>query len=142
MCNASDFVICAILGQHTDNKKHVIYYSNRTLNDSQMNYTITEKKFLAAVFALEKFLPYLLESKIIIFIDHSALRYLMMKKDVKARLIRWILFLQEFDLEIWDKKGVEISLLIISRIFQTLHVTNYPSMDFSDEKLLGVFREP
>jgi len=49
-----------------------------------MNYTTAEKKFLAVVFALGKFCPYLLGSKIIIFTDHSALRYLMMKKDAKA----------------------------------------------------------
>jgi len=52
MCDASDFAIGAILGQRMDNKQHVIYYSSRTLNDAQMNYTTTEKEFLAVVFAL------------------------------------------------------------------------------------------
>ena len=74
-----------------------------TLNDAQQNYTTTEKEFLAVVFALEKFQPYLLGSKTVIFTDHSALKYLMIKKEAKARLIRWILLLQEFDLEIQDK---------------------------------------
>jgi len=100
MCDASDFFIDDVLGQHIDNKQYMIYYSSRILNDAQMNYTITEKKFLIVVFALEKFHPYLLGSKIIIFTNHSMLRYLMTKKDAKARLIRWILLLQEFDLEI------------------------------------------
>ena len=107
MCDTSDFAIGAVLGQRKDNKQHVIYYSSRTLNDAQMNYTTTEKEFLAVVFALEKFRPYLLGTKTTIFTDHSALRYLMLKKDAKARLIRWILLLQEFDLKIRDKKGVE-----------------------------------
>jgi len=74
------------------------------LNDAQQNYTTTEKEFLAIVFALEKFCPYLLGFKITVFTDHSALRYLMMKKDAKARLIHWILLLQEFNLEIRNKK--------------------------------------
>ena len=82
----------------------MIYYSSRTLNDAQLNYITTEKEFLAVVFALEKFRPYLLGFKTTIFTDHSTLRYLMMKKDAKARLIRWIILLQEFDLEIRDKK--------------------------------------
>ena len=63
MCDASDFFIGAVLGQRTDNKQHVIYYSSKTLNDAQLNYTTTEKEFLAVVFALKKFRPYLLGSK-------------------------------------------------------------------------------
>jgi len=87
MCDALDLAIGAVLGQRIDNRQHVIYYSSRTLNDTQQNYTTTEKEFLAVVFVLEKFRPYLLGSKITVFTDHSALRYLMMKKDAKARLI-------------------------------------------------------
>jgi len=85
----------------------VIYYSSRTLNDAQLNYITTEKEFLAIVFALEKFWLYLLELKTTIFTDHFVLRYLMLKKDVKARVFRWIFLLQEFDFENWDKKGIE-----------------------------------
>jgi len=84
MCNASDFAIGVVLRQHINNKQHVIYYSSRTLNVAQLNYTTIEKEFLAVVFALEKFHPYLLGSKITIFTDHSVLRYLMVKKDTKA----------------------------------------------------------
>ena len=93
MCDASDFAIGPVLGQRIDNKHHVIYYSSRTLNNAQMNYTTIEKEFLAVVFALEKFCAYLLGSKTTIFTDNSAFRYLMMKKDAKTQLIRWIILL-------------------------------------------------
>ena len=65
-----------------------------------MNYTTIEKELLAVVFILEKFRSYLLGSKIMIYSDYAALRYLLSKKDTKLRLIRWILLLQEFDIEI------------------------------------------
>ncbi|RVW58422.1 Retrovirus-related Pol polyprotein from transposon 17.6 [Vitis vinifera] len=97
----------AVLGQREDGKPYVIYYASKTLNEAQRNYTTTEKELLAVVFALDKFRAYLVGSFIIVFTDHSALKYLLTKQDAKARLIRWILLLQEFDLQIRDKKGVE-----------------------------------
>ncbi|WJZ91147.1 hypothetical protein VitviT2T_010247 [Vitis vinifera] len=104
MCDASDFAIGAVLGQREDGKPYVIYYASKTLNEAQMNYTTTEKELLAVVFALEKFRAYLVGSLIVVFTDHSALKYLLTKQDAKARLIRWILLLQEFNLQIKDKK--------------------------------------
>ena len=57
------------------------------------------------VFACKKFRPYILGFHVIIHIDHAAIKYMMTKKDAKLRLIRWVLLLQVFDLEIKDKKG-------------------------------------
>nr|GEX63752.1 reverse transcriptase domain-containing protein [Tanacetum cinerariifolium] len=65
------------------------------------------KELLAIVYAFEKFRPYLVLSKTIVYTDHSALKYLLAKQDAKPRLIRWILLLQEFDVIIHDKKGAE-----------------------------------
>jgi hypothetical protein len=107
MCDASDFALGAVLGNRINKVPHAIYYASRTLNDAQLNYSTTEKELLAVIFALEKFRSYLIGSKVIIFIDHAALRYLFAKKDAKPRLIRWVLLLQEFELEIRDKKGSE-----------------------------------
>ncbi|GJR60175.1 reverse transcriptase domain-containing protein [Tanacetum coccineum] len=62
---------------------------------------------LAVVYAFEKFRSYLIMNKSIVYTDHSALKYLFAKKDAKARLLRWVLLLQEFDFKVIDTKGAE-----------------------------------
>ena len=91
MCDASDYALGAVLGQRKNKQFQPIYYASRTVNDTQQNYTTTEKELLAVVFAFEKFYSYLLLSKVIIYTDHFALKDLMAKKDAKPKLIRWIL---------------------------------------------------
>jgi len=107
MCDASDYAVGIVLGQRVDKKPYVIYYTSHTLNDAQLNYTVTEKEFLAVIFALEKFRAYLIGSHVIVYTDYSALKHLLHKKDAKPRLVRWILLVQEFDREFRDKKGSE-----------------------------------
>ena len=140
MCDASDFAIDAVLGQKINKEPHVIYYASKTLFYAQLNYTTTEKELLAVVFALEKFCSYLLGSKVLVYSDHAALKHLLSKKDTKPCLIRWILLLQEFDLEIRDKKGSENVIADhISRILveHTIGIDEVKEK-FSDEQLFAI----
>ncbi|BBN70124.1 hypothetical protein Prudu_1437S000200 [Prunus dulcis] len=75
MCDASDGAIGAVLGQRKDKKPVVICYASRTLNSAQRSHTTTEKELLAVVSALEKFRSYILRSQIVVFTDHSALKF-------------------------------------------------------------------
>ena len=83
----------------------MIFYASRSLDEDKVHLETTEKELLAIVFACDKLHPYTINSKVIVHTDRRALRYLLAKKDAKPRLIRWILLLQEFDLQIVDRKG-------------------------------------
>ncbi|KAK8652396.1 hypothetical protein V6N13_061414 [Hibiscus sabdariffa] len=88
MCDASDYAVGAVLGQRKGKVFHPIYYASKTLNGAQVNYTTTEKELLAVIFAFDKFRSYLLGAKVTVYTDHSAIKYLLSKKDAKPRLIR------------------------------------------------------
>nr|GEY96714.1 reverse transcriptase domain-containing protein [Tanacetum cinerariifolium] len=107
MCDASDFAIGAILGQRQDKHFRPIHYASKTMTEAESNYTTTEKEMLAVVYAFDKFRSYQIMNKSIVYTDHSALKYLFAKKDSKARLLQWVLHLQEFTFKVIDTKGAE-----------------------------------
>ena len=96
------------------------------------------------VYALDKFRAYLVEYDVIIFTDHSALKYLLTKQNAKARLIRWVLLLQEFNLQIKDKKGVENVAADHLLRLTIAHNTHDPPIndEFPEESLLLVESTP
>ncbi|GKF41695.1 reverse transcriptase domain-containing protein [Tanacetum coccineum] len=107
MCDASDFAIGSVLGQHHEKHFRPIHYASKIMNEAESHYTTTEKEMLAVVYAFEKFQSYLILNKSIVYTDHSALKYIFAKKHSKARLLRWVLLLQEFDFKVIDTKGAE-----------------------------------
>nr|GEX55277.1 reverse transcriptase domain-containing protein [Tanacetum cinerariifolium] len=107
MCDASDFAIGVVLGQRQDKHFRPIHYASKTMTEAESNYTMNEKEMLAVVYTFEKFWSYLILNKSIVYTDNSALKYLFAKKDSKARLLRWVLLLQEFTFKVVDTKGAE-----------------------------------
>jgi len=93
MCDTFNYVVGVVLSQRVDKLSRVICYASKTLNDAQLNYSTTEKELLAVIFAFNKFRPYLIASKVLIYTDHASLKYLLTKKDAKSYLIRGILLL-------------------------------------------------
>ncbi|GJU22306.1 reverse transcriptase domain-containing protein [Tanacetum coccineum] len=105
VCEASDFVVGAVLGQQKGKHFCLIHFDSKTLNNAQQNYTVTEKELLAVVFAFDKFRSYLVLLKNIVFTGHFALKYLFAKQDAKPRLIREKRFLQLHEL---DELGLQV----------------------------------
>jgi len=87
MCDASNFAVGVVLGQTKDKKHYAISYASKILSRPQLNYATTEKELLAVVFTIDKFRSYLVGAKVIFCIDHATLKYLLVKKDAKPRLI-------------------------------------------------------
>ncbi|GJU21139.1 reverse transcriptase domain-containing protein [Tanacetum coccineum] len=97
----------AVLGQRIEKHFRPIHYASKTMTEAESNYTTTEKEMLVVVYAFEKFRSYLIMNKSVVYTDHSALKYLFNKKDAKARLLRWVLLLHEFNFKVIDTKGAE-----------------------------------
>ena len=75
-------------------------------------------------------------AKVIVYKDYAALKYILTKKEAKPRLIRWILLLQEFDLEIKDKKGVNNSVADHLSCMTVTNTQEPPINDFLQDDIL------
>ena len=141
MCDASDHSVRAMLRRRKNKILHSICYASKTLTDAHLNYTTTEKELLAIVFAFDKFRVYLFDPKVTVYIDHLAIMYLISNKDAKLRLIKWILLLQEFDLEIIKKSTENQIADHLSRLeaYESTLTKHDITETFPDEQLLMLY---
>eukprot|EP00253_Pinus_taeda_P014958 PITA_14958 len=105
--DALDTTIGAVLGQEEDRKPYAIYYISKNLSLAELKYTITKKEFLAVIHAVNKFRHYITRYSVILYTDHSAIKYLANKPITNGRITRWLILLQEFDITIKDRPGKE-----------------------------------
>eukprot|EP00253_Pinus_taeda_P010530 PITA_10530 len=135
--DASDIALGVVLGQK-DLVPYAIYYTNKNLTPTELNYTMTKKAFLAVVHEINKFKHYITGYETFIHTDHSAIRYLMNKPITNGRVTRWLLLLQEFNIIVLDRpRKQNIVADFLSRIQNTKE--DYPVEDkFPDEYLFVV----
>ena len=91
--DASDTTLGGVLGQKENQSYYAIYFINKNLTPTELNYTVTEKEFLAVVHAINKFRHYITGYDVFVHTDHSAIRFLMNKPITSGKITRWLLFL-------------------------------------------------
>eukprot|EP00253_Pinus_taeda_P031166 PITA_31166 len=136
--DASDTAIGAVLGHEEDKKPYAIYYIRKNLSPAELYYTITEKEFLAVIHAIINFRHYITGYPVILYIDHSAIKYLANKPITNGRITIWLILLQEFDITIMDRPGKENLVAdFLSRMPKQINATTVEDQ-FPDEHLFAV----
>ena len=105
--DASDTAIGVVLGQQDGQAPNAVYYISKNLAPDKLNYTVTEKEFLAIVYSINKFRHYITGYPTFVHTNHSTIKYLMSKLVTNAKITRWLLLLHEFDITIIDMPGRE-----------------------------------
>jgi hypothetical protein len=127
-----------VLGQKENQQNYAIYFTRKNLTPPELNYTMTEKEFLAVVHAINKFHHYITGYEVFVHTDHFAIRFLMNKPVTTRRITRWILLLQEFNITIVDWPGKEnVVADFLSRIPED-STDILVNDNFPDERLFAV----
>ena len=115
--NSLDTTIGVVLGYQEGHSPYAIYYVRKNLAPAELNYTIIEKEFLAIIYAINKFRYYITGYSTFVHTDHLDIIYLVNKPIINARVTRWLLLLQEFDITIVDRPRKEnIVAYFLSRL--------------------------
>lgn len=130
-CDASNTGIGAVLTQGEGDEERPIAFDGRKFRGAEINYDTTQKECLAVVFAVEKFRPYVEGYEFEVYTDHSALTWLFNKQDLKGRLARWVLRLQEYNFKIFFRKG---SLNVVPDALSRIEVLTTSSSTFEIEE--------
>lgn len=130
-CDASDGCIGGVLSQTCEgdpNQDRPIAYASRKLRGPETRYTTTEKECLAVVFCVEKFLQYVEGTEFTIYTDHSALTWLFKQKDLNGRLARWVMNLQQHQMQIKHVKGKNNVVADAISRFPIVQILNYAAL--------------
>ncbi|KAK7114597.1 hypothetical protein V1264_000634 [Littorina saxatilis] len=103
--DASDEGIGAMLMQEHGGKPFPVSYASKKLSGAEKNYSTMEKECLAIVWGIKKFELYLQGVKFVLQTDHKPLTYLNSAKFVNNRIMRWVMYLQNFDMRVESIKG-------------------------------------
>jgi hypothetical protein len=101
--DASDIALREVLGQRENQMPYAIYFVSKNLSPAEVNYTVTKKEFLAVVHAINKFRHYITGYQAFVHTDHSTIKFLVNKPITNPRVTRWMLLLQEFNINIIDR---------------------------------------
>jgi hypothetical protein len=117
--SASAVSVAGVLVQlGDDNREHVIYYVSKNLSRPPLKYKHEEKLALAVVLAVHKLHHYILLRTTKVVADSNPMKYLLSHRQVNGKFARWIIILQEYDLEFSTPKSKKA--LVLAELVTTL----------------------